>query len=121
MAADLLRSLAPERLPARYRILERSADLRQVQLDVLAEQIAGFYDTDLKAMFVISAEDTLSVMNQILYAHEYTHVLQDQTFDLESQDMDALSEGRRRLGRDVVCQFGIAHWGDVNVNVDTVE
>ena len=72
--------------------MDLATDLRQVQLDVLAEQIAGFYDTDLKAMFVISAEDTLSVMNQILYAHEFTHVLQDQYFDLESQDMDALAE-----------------------------
>jgi SAM-dependent MidA family methyltransferase len=33
MAADLLRSLPPDGLPARYRILERSADLRQVQHD----------------------------------------------------------------------------------------
>ncbi len=33
MAVDLLRSLPPDCLPASYRILERSADLRQVQRD----------------------------------------------------------------------------------------
>jgi hypothetical protein len=71
--------------------MDLDTDLRQVQLDVLAEQIAGFYDTDLKAMFVISAQDELSVMNQILYAHEYTHVLQDQYFDLGALDTDTLA------------------------------
>jgi hypothetical protein len=70
--------------------MDLDTDLRQVQLDVLAEQIAGFYDTDLQAMFVISAQDELSVMNQILYAHEYTHVLQDQYFDLDAVDTDTL-------------------------------
>lgn len=67
-------------------------DLRQLQLDVLGEQVAGFYDTDLKAMFVISADDELDAMNQLLYAHEFTHVLQDQRFDLGGRDMDEMAQ-----------------------------
>lgn len=63
-------------------------DLRQIQLDVLAEQIAGFYDPEIEAMFVISSQAELSAMNQILYAHEFTHVLQDQYYDLEAIGLD---------------------------------
>lgn len=63
-------------------------DLRQLQLDVLAEQIAGFYDPEIEAMFVISSQAELSAMNQILYAHEFTHVLQDQYYDLEAIGLD---------------------------------
>jgi SAM-dependent MidA family methyltransferase len=38
LAAHLLQALAQEGLPGRYRILERSADLRQVQRDLIASQ-----------------------------------------------------------------------------------
>ncbi|MBN1965258.1 MAG: hypothetical protein JW910_11480, partial [Anaerolineae bacterium] len=67
-----------------FGFMDLDVDLRAVQLDVLAEQIAGFYDTDLEAMFVISDEQELDALNQLLYAHEYTHVLQDQRFDLDA-------------------------------------
>ncbi len=72
--------------------MDLATDLRQLQLDVLAEQVAGFYDTDLEAMFVISSDDELDAMNQLLYAHEFTHVLQDQIFDLGSHDMTEMAE-----------------------------
>jgi SAM-dependent MidA family methyltransferase len=39
LAADLLRALPPDRLPGRYWVLERSADLRKVQQDNLAAMI----------------------------------------------------------------------------------
>jgi len=38
LAADLLRSLAPGRYPARYLVLETSADLRRVQRDRIASE-----------------------------------------------------------------------------------
>ncbi|MBN2471583.1 MAG: hypothetical protein JXN59_12745, partial [Anaerolineae bacterium] len=69
---------------AAFDFMPPETDLRQVQLDVLAEQIGGFYDPEIEAMFVISAQAELSAMNQILYAHEFTHALQDQYFDLET-------------------------------------
>jgi hypothetical protein len=58
-----------------FGFMDLDTDLRQVQLDVLGEQIAGFYDTELEAMFVISESPRLNAMNQVLYAHEFTHVL----------------------------------------------
>jgi SAM-dependent MidA family methyltransferase len=44
LAADLLKELAPENLPKRYLILERSADLRQVQRMRIAAEVPGLVD-----------------------------------------------------------------------------
>ena len=44
LAADLLQELAPDRLPRRYRILERSADLRQLQRQRIAAEVPELAD-----------------------------------------------------------------------------
>lgn len=97
LLAYLIRKVAEEYPPEAARddaifyhafdLMDLEVDLRQVQLDVLAEQIAGFYDPEIKAMFVISDQDVLTPTNRILYAHEFTHVLQDQHYDLLSRGL----------------------------------
>jgi SAM-dependent MidA family methyltransferase len=44
LAADLLQELAPDRLPNRYLVLERSADLRQLQRERIAAEAPGLAD-----------------------------------------------------------------------------
>ncbi|MEE4218167.1 MAG: SAM-dependent methyltransferase [Xanthomonadales bacterium] len=44
LAADFLRQVKPEKAPDRYLILERSADLRQVQREMIAEQAPAWLD-----------------------------------------------------------------------------
>ena len=44
LAADLLKELAPDRLPGRYRVLERSADLRQLQRQRIEAEVPGLAD-----------------------------------------------------------------------------
>lgn len=44
LAADLLKALGDEHPPARYRILERSAHLRQVQKETIGQQAPGWID-----------------------------------------------------------------------------
>jgi SAM-dependent MidA family methyltransferase len=44
LAADLLLELGPDRSPGRYRILERSADLRKVQRELIADTAPDFLD-----------------------------------------------------------------------------
>jgi hypothetical protein len=46
------------------------------------EEIAGFYDDKTKDMFVVSGEG-FGGYEKFTYAHEYTHALQDQNFDIE--------------------------------------
>lgn len=59
-------------------------DLYQVTQQVLMEQIAGYYDTELDQMYVLSSQqDRLDAVSSLVYAHEYMHALQDANFDLD--------------------------------------
>ncbi|MDQ6693899.1 MAG: hypothetical protein M3014_05695 [Chloroflexota bacterium] len=57
-------------------------DLYQLQVDLLTEQVAGYYDPKAKDLFVLSGQSTLSPLSRMTLAHEYTHSLQDQYYDL---------------------------------------
>ena len=67
-------------------LLDPAIDLREVYLTLLGAQVAGYYDSDTKIMNVIpvsgAMSDSLSLTEQIIYVHEFTHALQDQFFGL---------------------------------------
>ena len=63
-------------------LLEPGFDLLQFYLDLYSEQIAGYYDSETKEMYVVGGGFT--GLERMTYAHEYTHVLQDQHYDLEN-------------------------------------
>lgn len=63
--------------------------LRQFIGEFLSEQVAGYYNTEDKTMNTIlfsggELGDSLPFLEQIIYAHEFTHALQDQHFDLQA-------------------------------------
>jgi hypothetical protein len=62
-------------------LLPNDFSLKQFYQDLYSEQIAGFYDDDIKAMYVVQGAG-FGGAEKITYAHEYTHVLQDQIYDL---------------------------------------
>ena len=64
-------------------LLAPGFDLHQFYLDLYSEQIAGYYDDKTKDMYVISGE-TFGGTERMTYAHEFTHALQDQNYDLEN-------------------------------------
>jgi hypothetical protein len=69
-------------------LLEQDTDLVSLFIDVLGSQIAGFYDSDTGVMNVVPLSgdapgESLSLAEQIIYVHEFTHALQDQYFDLD--------------------------------------
>jgi hypothetical protein len=57
-------------------------DLHALMTDLEASQIIGYYDPDEQTLYVISDAETLSPMDRTVLAHELTHALQDQHFDL---------------------------------------
>lgn len=63
-------------------LLPAGFDLHQFYLDLYSEQIAGYYDSETKQMYVIGTE--FKGPERMTYAHEFTHVLQDQSYDLET-------------------------------------
>lgn len=62
-------------------LLEPSFDLRNFNINLDSEEIAGYYDNDVKEMFVISDEG-FTGPEHFIYSHEFTHVLQDQNYDI---------------------------------------
>lgn len=66
-------------------------DLRNVLLGLYTEQVAGYYEPDSTALFVMDDQPEEAV--EALLVHELVHALQDQ-----SADLDALTD--RELGND---------------------
>ena len=64
-------------------LIDEGFDLKQFYLDLYSEQIAGYYDSETKEMYVIAGEG-FGGMERMTYAHEFNHVLQDQNYDLEN-------------------------------------
>lgn len=59
-----------------FRLIPDTMDLVKVQLDVLQEQVMGFYDPDSATFFVIRGGDPIMV--RLTASHELVHALQDQ-------------------------------------------
>lgn len=85
-----------ERVLVIFGLIEPGTDVGQLQVDLLGEQVAGYYDPETAEMVVVSegTSDEISATNEITFAHETVHALQDQHFDLMSVqgDIDALSD-----------------------------
>lgn len=107
-----------ERLWKRLGMYPASRDLRTDLLAVLKAQIGGYYDP-FRDTFVVADWIDAAFQDQVL-AHELTHALQDQNFDLErflqpipeDQDrelaMQALAEGD---GTAVMMEFALKAQG----------
>ena len=68
---------------AAFGLLDPDFDLYTFYIDLLSEQIAGFYDQETKEMVVVQGEG-FGGTERLTYAHEYVHALQDQTYDIEN-------------------------------------
>ncbi|NMB54991.1 MAG: hypothetical protein GYA15_09845 [Leptolinea sp.] len=64
-------------------LLPRDYDLINLYTRLYSEQIAGYYDSETKEMYVVQGQ-TFGGIERMTYAHEYTHTLQDQTYDLQN-------------------------------------
>ena len=64
---------------AAFGLLDPQTDLLGLYTLLFSEQVAGFYDNETKEMVVVQ-EAKFGGIQQLTYAHEYTHALQDQTY-----------------------------------------
>lgn len=79
-------------------LLPPDGNLKQAYLDILQEQVGGFYDTESKTLSLVKRDGKASAsIDRILFVHELTHALDDQVLDLDkfirplagkSEDMD---------------------------------
>ena len=65
-------------------LIPPTCDLKQTFLDVLLNQVGGFYDPDTKAFYMLKRQgaDYGPLLTRTMIAHELTHALDDQYFDL---------------------------------------
>lgn len=75
-------------------ISRRDVNLKETAVEVHTEGILGFYSPDIKELFVLGDAKNISPQAKETLAHEFTHALQDQHFNLTdmiqkySQDSD---------------------------------
>lgn len=65
-----------------FGLLNPDFDLRTFMINLLSEQIAGFYDNKTKEMYVVQGEG-FNGLERFVYAHEFDHALQDQNYNIE--------------------------------------
>ncbi len=90
-----VRARMAEEIPAAARATEAAAakrwglvpwatDLDALVVDLLTEQIAGFYDPKERKLYIASRQAADPSWADMVMAHEIGHALQDQHFDLEA-------------------------------------
>jgi len=99
-------------------VLGPDDDLEQIVTSLYSEQLAGFYNHEEKAVFLV-ADSEQTAYDQMTLAHEYNHALQDQHFGLgklndavgdddQANALDALVEGDSTLA---MLLYGNEHVG----------
>ncbi len=78
-AADLAGVQSALRL---FGLIPDSLELRPTMIDLLTEQIAGYYDPDSNALYI--PDDIQESQLRIVVSHELVHALQDQYVKLDS-------------------------------------
>ena len=65
-------------------LLPQDSDLRELAGTVFGEEVAGFYDDNKKRMTIVEGSAG-GREGEVTLAHELTHALEDQHFDLDSE------------------------------------
>ena len=74
-------------------LLPPGTDLDKIVFDLLEEQAGGYYDPETETFFVLS--DMPAAIGPILVAHELTHALDDQTYQIDKMLAGVLGDGDR--------------------------
>ena len=80
----------------KFGLLARDFDLRTFLVALLRDQVAGFYDPKIKTVYLLDWVDP--ELQKPVMAHELTHALQDQNFDLEKMGKDTLRDEAEKRG-----------------------
>ena len=90
-----------------FGLVPQDFDLKKSTIDLLTEQAAAFYDYDEKKLFML--EDSSFSDEMTTLAHELSHALADQHFDLGKFMEDAPSNDDENLAHTAVVE-GEASW-----------
>jgi hypothetical protein len=85
-------------------LMSQDASLERLYLELLTSQVAGLYDDDTKSMYVVSKDGGIGPVEEITYAHEFTHALQDQAFTLRKVVGEDTDQSDRTMARAAVVE-----------------
>jgi len=83
----------------RWGLIPPGLDYQAMLVDLLTEQIAGYYDPDTKKLTISRSAGDDPAWAEMVLAHELDHGLQDQTFDLRRFEDLPDSEGDAAAAR----------------------
>jgi hypothetical protein len=89
-----------ERSYKAFGLVPANMDLRRFMLDLLTEQVAGYYDPKAKTLYVVEGGD--EAITAVTISHELVHALQDQHFNLDSLQQARGDNDRLTAGQTVV-------------------
>lgn len=75
-----------QRLYTALGFLREGDDLNLIQGALMARNLAGLYSAVEKQLFIVSERWNMTAAEEMTFAHEFTHALQDQHYDLRSLD-----------------------------------
>jgi tetratricopeptide (TPR) repeat protein len=75
---------AAEKLYRVLGLIDEDYDLVENEIEILREDIAGLYDSEKEEIYLILDRYTSDLWLEVTFAHEFTHALQDQHFDLDA-------------------------------------
>lgn len=78
-------------------LLPHGFDLEKTYFALLGEQVGAFYDQHSKELFTFSGQRLSNSQNRVILAHELTHALEDQRFDLSRLPLEAKGNDDRSL------------------------
>jgi hypothetical protein len=84
---------------ARWGMIPSASDYEKLVIDVLNEQIAGYYDPKTKKLTISKSVGDDREWAELVLAHEIDHGLQDQSFDLKKFEDLPQSEGDAAMAR----------------------
>lgn len=85
-------------------LMPQDASLEDLYLELLTSQVAGLYDDETKQMYVVTQDGAIGPVEEITYAHEYTHALQDQAFGLRKLIGEDFDQSDRSLARSALVE-----------------
>ncbi len=89
-----------DRLLKALGLIGADQSLRQLYLDLIDSQVAGFYRPDAKTLYVVSRSGEINGADKITFAHEYDHALQDANFPgVFDAQKDLLDETDQAMAR----------------------
>ena len=90
---------AEDALLTRLGLIGPDDDLEEIMLSLYESQVVAYYDPRTGAFTIVGPVERIGPLEEVVVAHEFTHALQDQSWDLEGTRITDLSRSDEILAQ----------------------